>query len=259
MASWSTAVRLGGVPCETMEKGWFFYSSSRVELLKESYWKSFNQLATPIFFWPFPTIWIVLLWTTTGLPATRRLLPPGRKVESVYRDQHLRRLVAVMHQDTDFAETGQLASPGFCSASFPAWEWEGMAWNGRIVAIQSYISSSYGLDHEKSHSQSEKVGKSSCWMGFLLEFYGGSPPSIGPVDTCSIWMYSVGRHSILSRLCQWDLAIWVASEPFWSGWSHRGFLHISWAASCEDVEIKCGNQRCLAIKLDSIAFRKNRT
>ena len=24
-----------GVPCETMEKGWFFYSSSRVELLKE--------------------------------------------------------------------------------------------------------------------------------------------------------------------------------------------------------------------------------
>lgn len=27
------------------------------------------------------------------------------KVESVYRDQHLRRLVAVMHKDTDFAET----------------------------------------------------------------------------------------------------------------------------------------------------------
>ena len=25
------------------------------------------------------------------------------EVESVYRDQHLRRLVAVMHQDTDFA------------------------------------------------------------------------------------------------------------------------------------------------------------
>lgn len=32
-------------------------------------------------------------------------LPP--QVESVYRDQHLRRLVAVMHKDTDFAAAWQ--------------------------------------------------------------------------------------------------------------------------------------------------------
>ena len=88
---------------ETTKKGWFSLGL-RIESLKESYLKDIDQQVGNTYF----------IWFSFGLPShffgcfvTLLFFRLRRKVESVYRDQHLRRLVAVMHQDTDFAEPWQ--------------------------------------------------------------------------------------------------------------------------------------------------------